>query len=89
MDYVIYTFHSSVQAMKSELILESEAITCRLVPLLPEIDAGCGLALRFNIEDSLKVEKIFKEKKFKYQERYILTYVKNRRKPVVKEYDIS
>lgn len=89
MEYVIYTFHSSSQAMQSEMILEDRNIKARLVPLLPEIDAGCGLALRFDISFYKEVEEIFKEKNFEYQDRYILKYAKNKRKPVVKNYDLS
>lgn len=89
MDYVIYTFHSSSQAMQSEMLMESNNIKCRLVPLLPEIDAGCGLALRFSIDYYKEVEKIFLDNNFNYQDRYLLSYPQDSRKPVVKKYDLS
>lgn len=89
MDYVLYTFQSSSQAMKSEMLLEEKNIKCRLVPLLPEIDAGCGLALRFSIDFYKEVEELFEQNNFSYQERYILTYTENNKKPEVKKYDLS
>ncbi|MDO5027880.1 MAG: DUF3343 domain-containing protein [Bacillota bacterium] len=89
MDYCLYTFSSSSQAMKAEMLLQEAKIKARLVPLLPEIDAGCGLALRFSIEDYKEVDKIFSEKNFAYENRYVLTYVEGKRKPEVKNYDLS
>lgn len=89
MNYIIYTFRSSAQAMKSELLLESQGLKARLVPLLPEIDAGCGLVLRFPFENAKEVENIFNLNNFEYQERYILLYEDDKRKPVVKKYDLS
>lgn len=89
MDYCLYTFASSSEAMKSEILLEKNKISCRLVPLLAEIDASCGLALRFNIEDYKKVEDLFVAENFPYEGRYVLSYVDGQRKPEVKNYDLS
>lgn len=88
MIYVLYTFDSSSAAMQSEIILEEEKIPARLVPLLPEIDAGCGMALRFDLKYKKQVEEIFAEKNFDYKERYLLEYSQDQRKPKVKAYDL-
>ncbi|MFB0971355.1 MAG: DUF3343 domain-containing protein [Neofamilia sp.] len=88
-NYVIYTFSSSSQAMASEILMERSNIKSRLVPLLPEIDAGCGLALRLDIKFSKTVEEIFEENKFQYENRYIVEYNNKSRKPVIKPYDLS
>lgn len=89
MNYVLYTFQSSSQAMKAEMLLENNNIKCRLVPLLPKIDAGCGLALRFSISFYKQVDALFLKDEFIYQNRYIVSYSENRRKPEVREYDLS
>lgn len=74
--------------MLSETILEEEKIPARLVPLLPEIDAGCGMALRFDFKYKKDVEKIFEKRNFNYKERFLLEYSDDDRKPKVKNYDL-
>lgn len=88
MEYVIYTFASTSDAMLSEMAVERENIKARLVPLLPEIDAGCGLALRFEKKFYMEVERIFKNQNLNYEEKYILVYEENERKPKVLDYDL-
>ena len=56
MEYVIYTFKSSNLAYLALSKVESENIRARLVPLLPEIDAGCGLCLRYEKKFDEKVK---------------------------------
>lgn len=87
--YVLYTFHTTSKAMESEILLEKKNIKSRLVPLLPEIDAGCGLALRFSIDYKDEVENLFEKMNLKFQDRFILIYEENKRKPKVIDYDIS
>lgn len=41
----LITFHSSHAAMEAELLGEEAGFSCRLVPLPPDISAGCGLVL--------------------------------------------
>ena len=84
MEYVIYTFKSSNLAYLALSKVESENIRARLVPLLPEIDAGCGLCLRYE-----KVKEIFSKNKLDFEEKYLLIYKENKRKPEVKAYDLS
>lgn len=88
MIYVLYTFDSSSAAMQSEIILEDKKIPARLVPLLPEIDAGCGMALRFDLKYKKEVEEIFSKINFDYKEKYLLEYTVDDRKPKVKNYDL-
>ena len=59
MEYVIYTFKSSNLAYLALSKVESENIRARLVPLLPEIDAGCGLCLRYEKKFDEKAKEIF------------------------------
>lgn len=42
----LIAFPSSHAAMEAELLAEDEGIACRLIPLPPDIHAGCGLVLR-------------------------------------------
>lgn len=87
MDFIIYTFKSSNMAYLALSIVEENSIRARLVPLLPEIDAGCGLCLRFEEENKKKVEDIINESSLVYENRYRLHY--NDRKPEVLAYDLS
>lgn len=89
MEYVIYTFKSSNLAYLALSKVESENIRARLVPLLPEIDAGCGLCLRYEKNFDEKVREIFSKYKLDFEEKYLLIYKENKRKPEVKAYDLS
>ncbi len=64
------------------MALEDGNIKGRLVPLLPEIDAGCGLALRVEKELDMEVSKL----DFTYRDKYILEYEDGQRKPKIKAY---
>lgn len=75
--------------MESEIEIKNLGVKARLVPLLAEIDAGCGLALRFPFEDGKKVEKFYNENKLPFKERYLIEYEEGKRKPKVKKYDLS
>lgn len=89
MEYVIYTFKSSNLAYLALSKVESENIRARLVPLLPEIDAGCGLCLRYEKKFDEKVKEIFSKYKLDFEEKFVLIYKENDRKPKVKAYDLS
>lgn len=89
MEYVIYTFKSSNLAYLALSKVESENIRARLVPLLPEIDEGCGLCLRYEKNFDEKVKEIFSKYKLDFEEKYLLIYKENERKPEVKVYDLS
>ncbi|MDY3005695.1 DUF3343 domain-containing protein [Anaerococcus porci] len=87
MDYIIYTFDSSNIAYLALDLIEKNSVRARLVPLLAEIDAGCGLCLRFEEKDREKVENIIEKSSLLYKERYRLIY--KDRKPEVLNYDLS
>lgn len=89
MEYVIYTFKSSNLAYLALSKVENENIRARLVPLLPEIDAGCGLCLRYEKNFDEKVKEVFSKYKLDFEEKYLLIYKENERKPEVKAYDLS
>lgn len=70
------------------MVIKENKIPARLVPLLPEIDAGCGLALRSEKKFYKEVENIFKSNNLSYEDRYILVYEDKIRKVKVKKYDL-
>ncbi len=47
--YAIITFESTHTAIATEKQLASAGLNVRLIPVPPQITAGCGLALRFEI----------------------------------------
>lgn len=49
-EYIVFAFDSTHEAIKSEKLLEEKNVNGRLIPLPPEVSAGCGLALRINKE---------------------------------------
>lgn len=89
MEYVIYTFESSNMAYLALNLMEENSIRARLIPLLPEIDAGCGLCLRFEEKYKENVEILIKNSLVSYKERYKLIYTDKKRKPEVLTYDLS
>lgn len=60
-EFLIVTFESSHDAMKAETVLNREAISVRLIPVPPEVSAGCGLALRSELVQEKKVREILQK----------------------------
>lgn len=85
MDYIIYTFESSNMAFLALDMVENENIRARLVPLLPQIDAGCGLCLRFEKKYEKRVEDLFSSSPLSFEGKYGLFYEGRK----AKVYDIS
>lgn len=85
MDYIIYTFKSSNMAFLALDKVENENIIARLVPLLPEIDAGCGLCLRFEKKYDKRVEDLFSSSSLSFEKKFGLFYEGRK----AKVYDIS
>lgn len=59
--YLIAAFASTHDAMKAETLMTRHEIPARLIPVPPEVSAGCGLALRAQIEDQAKVAAVLAE----------------------------
>lgn len=51
MTKLLVTFFSSHAAMEAELLMEEAGLPGRLIPLPPQVHAGCGLALLCGIGD--------------------------------------
>ena len=66
----------------------SEGLTeARLIPLPPEISAGCGLVLRVNEEDIKMASRLLSEAEIPYTGIYLLKIETNKR--FVEKYDLS
>lgn len=66
----------------------SEGLTeARLIPLPPEISAGCGLVLRVNEEGIKMASRLLSEAEIPYTGIYLLKIETNRR--FVEKYDLS
>ena len=56
--FIIVAFESTHDAIKSETLTGRGGIASRLIPIPPEVSAGCGLALRILPADEPKVRQI-------------------------------
>ena len=54
MAMVLFTFASTHLAMEAELLVEG-TFAARLIPLPPQISAGCGLSLRCEEKDAAAI----------------------------------
>lgn len=75
-------------AMDAQMKVE-KYIRSRLVPIHPQIHAGCGLALRTPIEYEGRLKELIDQESISYQESYILDFKENSRKTLVIKYDLS
>ncbi|MGO3751962.1 MAG: DUF3343 domain-containing protein [Peptoniphilaceae bacterium] len=67
----IFTFESANFAMKAEII--SDKISgVRMIPLLPEISASCGMSIKCNESSFKKLKKLFDDKKINYKSIYLV-----------------
>lgn len=86
--YKLYTFDSVTKVMQAEIYLEEDSIPVRMVPILPEIDAGCGLALRIDEKNQALAENALKKRNLDYEDRYKLVYRQGEKSPEVVKYDL-
>ncbi|UTY27874.1 DUF3343 domain-containing protein [Treponema putidum] len=66
---------------------EENLTEARLIPLPPEISAGCGLVLRVNEEGITKASSLLKGAEIPYTGTYLLKIENNKR--FVEKYDLS
>ncbi len=59
--YGIVIFETTSLAMQAESVTEKAGIQVKLVPTPRELSSNCGIALRFNWEDSEKVREVLDE----------------------------
>lgn len=60
-DFLLLAAPSTHYIMKLEKDLQNFGIWCKIIPLPSEISAGCGLSIRYNLEDKEKVDEIIEK----------------------------
>lgn len=65
--YTIIAFETTYQAIKSEKTLKGSGVEGRLIPLPPEIDAGCGLAYRCSVAMKDNAERILNQNRCEFK----------------------
>lgn len=56
--FLIVAFASSHDALKAETVCAKQQLSVRLIPIPPEVSAGCGLALRSELGQADRVRDI-------------------------------
>ncbi|MTI65017.1 MAG: DUF3343 domain-containing protein [Firmicutes bacterium] len=59
--YGVITFKSTNHAIKGEKALKNINIKIKTIPTPREITSSCGLSIKFNLDDLLKVKEVIKE----------------------------
>ena len=89
--YGVFSFSSSHHAIAAEAVtadaVSGRLTEARLIPLPPEISAGCGLVLRVNEEGIKKASRLLSEAEIPYTGTYLLKIETNKR--FVEKYDLS
>lgn len=80
--YGIIVFPSSQAAAQAEIKLSEQELECRLIPLPPQISAGCGLVLQFSLQDSERIEAALEKRHLVYEGIYEVKVGKNRQKSI-------
>ncbi len=78
--YGIFSFESSHYAIAAEQAV-SQFAEARLVPIPPELSAGCGLALRVSYENIEKIIKCLNKNEIYYEDAKKLE-IKNRKRVI-------
>ncbi|UTC64771.1 DUF3343 domain-containing protein [Treponema sp. OMZ 788] len=86
--YGVFSFSSSHHAIAAEAVTSGGSLTdARLIPLPPEISAGCGLVLRVNEDGIKEASRLLAEAEIPYTGTYLLKTEKSER--FVEKYDLS
>ena len=73
--YYLITFTSTHAAMAAESFLKKEGLNVKLIPLPSVISAGCGFAIRVQVEVFSSVETWLKQSAFEWSKVYKLEKV--------------
>lgn len=79
--FLVFSFSSTKFAIASEAAVSE--IEARLIPIPPEISAGCGLALKANIDDKEKILELLQKANIEHEGIYILN-IKDKKRTAVK-----
>lgn len=64
--YGIVVFPSSQAAGQAELVFSESGRTSRLIPLPPQLSAGCGLVLQFDWKEREEIRLFLEQKEIRY-----------------------
>lgn len=69
----VFSFAKTNDAIQAEYILGQSGIAVRVMPLPPEIKAGCGICLRIDFDDKIKEDatNVFSQNHLHYQNLFI------------------
>ncbi len=71
-DYALLSFPSTHHAIAGEKVVEACNVEARLVPLPPQISAGCGLVLQVKGKDVENVLSIFSKENLLYEDVFLV-----------------
>lgn len=57
-EFMLLVAQSTHYVMKLEKDLQKNDFYCKIIPLPAEISAGCGMSIRYNMEDDEKITKL-------------------------------
>ncbi len=61
MNHGVVLFHTNSAALRAEKILAQARLVVKLIPTPREFSSDCGIALRFEWNDSARVEELLDE----------------------------
>ena len=62
-NYGIIIFHTTTSAIHSEKVLKKEGFEVKLIPTPRELSSDCGIALKFDWQQSEKIQSILDKSK--------------------------
>ena len=65
--FSVALFHSISGALRAEKLLKAESVPLKLIPVPRQLSSDCGICVRFECADQLKVEEILNKSKLEVQ----------------------
>jgi len=65
--FSVALFHSISGALRAEKLLKAESVPLKLIPVPRHLSSDCGICVRFECADKLKVEEILNKSKLEVQ----------------------
>jgi len=59
--YGVVLFHSTTHALRAEKVLQGAGVSTKMIPTPRQLSSDCGMALRFDPVDRMRVEEALKE----------------------------
>ncbi|MCL0079624.1 DUF3343 domain-containing protein [Dehalococcoidia bacterium] len=65
--FSVVLFHSISGALRAEKLLKAESVSLKMIPVPRHLSSDCGICIRFERADELKVEGILGRSKLEIQ----------------------